>query len=51
MLTETTMSDTEVAANFDNVMQRVADGEAIIVTRGENQVAAIIPMKDFKVDR
>jgi len=49
--TEITMSVIDVTANFDDVMQRVADGETIIVTRGEAQIAAIIPMKDFKVDR
>ena len=51
MPTEITMSVIDVTANFDDVMQRVADGETIIVTRGEAQIAAIIPMKDFKVDR
>lgn len=39
----TTMTATDVARNFSSVLDAVADGETIVITRGGRRVAELTP--------
>jgi prevent-host-death family protein len=37
------MSATEVARNFSSVLDAVKDGESVVITRGGEQIATLVP--------
>lgn len=41
----TTVGDTEAATHFTRLLERVAGGESIVITRGGQEVAVMIPAR------